>query len=198
MSNVLVATERNEKGKKVRRLGYVPGTIYGPGVEHNLHVQFEWKEINRFLANHSTGSKAKVKVNGKELFCVVKAVQYHTIKKNPLHVEFYASSEESLIKVTVPLRFSGKENLSSKRLVLNILQSEIEIQGALKDLPEAVEIDVSEMNEGNEIIMGNVPLPANVKLLSKEDVVVAKVVRAEAEPEAEANAEAEAETRAAV
>ncbi|HEY8421202.1 MAG TPA: 50S ribosomal protein L25 [Thermoclostridium sp.] len=183
MSNLIIAEERKENGKKVRKLGYVPGIIYGPGVEHNLNVQFNRKEINKFLKNHSTGSKAKVKINGKEHLCVVKSIQYGLINKEPVHIDFYASSENSSVKVSVPFKFVGREKLAVDRLVLNILQDEIEIQGALKDLPEIIEVDVSKMANGSEITMGDVTLPEGVKLLSKEDVVVAKAVRAEAETE---------------
>lgn len=191
MSNLIVAEERKENAKKIRKLGYVPGTIYGPGVERNLDVQFDFRGINRFLRNHSTGAKAKVKINGKELLCVVKDIQYGTINKTPIHIDFYASSEDSAVKVTVPLKFTGKEKLSGNNLVLNILQDEIEIQGALKDLPEVIEIDVSQIKNQNDITMGDVTLPEGVKLLSKEDVVVAKIVKAEHESATEAEAESE-------
>lgn len=54
-------------------------------------------------------------------------------------------------------------------------------------MPEFIDIDVSEMTDGSEITMGDIKLPAGVKLLSKKDEIVAKVVKAEAGPEAEAS-----------
>lgn len=185
VSSLIAAEERKISGKKARKLGYVPGVIYGPGVEQTRTVQFSRKEINRFLKNHSTGSKATVKINDKEQLCVVKDIQYGLINKEPIHIDFYASSEYSHVKVTVPFKFVGREKLSAGRLVLNILENEIEIQGALKDLPEIIEIDVSGMTDGSEITMAQVSLPEGVKLLSKKDVIVAKVVKAEDEPEDE-------------
>ncbi|WP_252891629.1 hypothetical protein [Thermoclostridium stercorarium] len=59
-------------------------------------------------------------------------------------------------------------------------------------MPEFIDIDVSEMTDGSEITMGDIKLPAGVKLLSKKDEIVAKVVKAEAGPEAEAESEAAA------
>lgn len=193
MSNLLVAAERKDSTKKIRKSGYIPGNIYGPGVEGNLNVQFEGKVINKFLKNNSTGSKAKVKVKDKELLCVVKDIQYGITNKNPLHIDFYASSEDSPVKVTVPFRFNGREKHTASKLVLNILQDEIEIQGLLKDLPSVVEIDVSEMTDGSEITMADIALPEGVKLLSKEDVVVANVVKAEPDVATETETEGEIE-----
>jgi len=191
MSNLIVAANRQESGRKTRKQGYIPGVIYGPGVEHNLDVQFDRKIIHRFLKNHSTGSKAKVKANDRELLCVIKDIQYGLVNKDPIHIDFYASSGDSSVKVTVPLKFTGKEKLAAGNLVLNILQDGMEIQGALKDLPEVVEIDVSGMTDGSEITMGDIILPEGVKLLSREDVVVANVIEAKAGVSSESEADSE-------
>ncbi|ANW97586.1 5S rRNA E-loop-binding protein [Thermoclostridium stercorarium subsp. thermolacticum DSM 2910] len=192
MGSLIVAEERKLSGRKVRKMGYVPGVIYGPGVKNSMNVQFSQKDMNRFLNEHTTGSKATVMVNGNKHLCVIKEIQYGLINREPIHIDFYASSENSVVKVTVPFKFVGREKLGSNRLVLNILEDEIEIQGALKDLPEFIDIDVSEMTDGSEITMGDIKLPAGVKLLSKKDEIVAKVVKAEAGPEAEAESEAAA------
>lgn len=194
MSNVIVAEERKLNGKKVRRLGFVPGVIYGPGVGNSLNVQFNKKEINKFLREHSIGSKAKVKLKDNEHLCVVKDIHYGLVNREPIHIDFYASSADSAVKVTVPFKFVGKEKLTENRLVLNILENEIEIQGALKDLPEFIEVDVSQMAHGSELTMADIALPAGVRLLSKEDMVVAKAVKAESEPEPEAEAGTESGT----
>jgi len=197
MSNLIVAEERKLSGKKVRKSGYVPGVIYGPGVGETKSIQFSLRDINRFLRNHSTGSKATVKLNDKEHFCVVKDIQYGLINREPIHIDFYASSEDSRVRVTVPLKFTGREKLALNRLVLNILEDEIEIQGALKDLPEIIEIDVSDITDEKEITMAQVTLPEGIRLMSGEDVIVAKVVRAEEEPETgtESGAEQEVKTQ---
>jgi len=172
MTFLLNATERSESAKKVRRMGYVPGSIYGPGIDKNMDVKFEEKEVNKFLRNHSIGAKTKVKINGNELTCVVKGIQYAPINNRPIHLEFYTSSENKLVKVKVPIKIKGKEQLIKRNLVLNTLADKVEIQGVLKDLPEFIEIDVSLMKEGDEIIMRDITLPEGIKLLSKEDEVV--------------------------
>lgn len=111
------------------------------------------------MKSHSIGAKTKVKINENELPCVIKDIQCEPISNKPIHIEFYASSEDRLIKVRVPLKFKGKEQISKKNLVLNILEDEIEIQGGLKDLPEFVDIDVSSMKNGSVITMGDIVLP---------------------------------------
>lgn len=174
MITLLDAMERKESAKKVRKLGYVPCSIYGPGVEHNMDIQIEGKEINRFLKGHSIGAKTRVKVNASELPCVIKSIQYEPISNKPINIEFYASSEDKLVKVRVPFKFKGKEQLFRNNLVLNILEDEIEIQGVLMDLPEFVDIDVSLMKDGSVITMGDIALPEGIRLLSRKDEVVVR------------------------
>lgn len=175
MTLLLDATERKESVKKIRRLGYVPGSIYGPGLDKNLEIQLEGKEVNKFLKSHSIGAKAKIKINENEQLCVIKNIQYEHLSNKPIHIEFYASSEDQLVKAKVPIRFKGNELLSKGNLVLNILKDEIELQGILKDLPEFIEVDVSEMADGSVITMGDIVLPEGIRLLSKEDETVASV-----------------------
>jgi len=178
MITLLDAMERKESAKRIRRQGLVPCSIYGPGVERNMDIQIEEKEINRFLKSHSIGAKTKVKINGNELPCVIKSIQYEPLSTKPMHIEFYTSSEDRLVKVKVPLKFKGKEQLSRNNLVLNILKDDIEIEGVLKELPEFVEIDVSLMKDGSVITMGDVALPAGIKLLSKKEEAVLRVAEA--------------------
>ncbi len=177
MTVLLNAVERKASAKKVRKMGYVPGNIYGPGVGRNLDVQFEWKEVNRFLRNHSIGAKTKVKINGNELTCVVKDIQYELLNSNPIHIDLYTSSENKPVKVTVPIKIKGKELLTKGNLVLNTFVDQVEIQGLLKDLPEFIDIDVSSMKDGDVITMGDIKLPEGVKLLSEKDEVVLTVIR---------------------
>ncbi|MFU0827349.1 MAG: 50S ribosomal protein L25 [Lachnoclostridium sp.] len=173
MTVLLNATERKEHAKKVRRFGYIPGNIYGPGVGKNLNIQIDKKEVNKLLQSHALGAKTRVKINEREVPCVIKDVQYAPLVNGPIHIEFYASSEDKVVKVKVPLIFKGKELITKSNLVLNILEEEVEVQGLLKDLPEFIEIDVSSMRNAGTIKMKDIPLPEGIKLLSKKDETVA-------------------------
>lgn len=179
MSNLLIATERKESAKNTRKQGNVPGTVYGPGIGNNLNIQLKGKEIIRFLNKHSIGAKTKLKVNKNNFSCVIKNIQYETLTHKPLHIDFYATSEDGLVKVSVPLRFKGNEQLFRSRLVLNIHKDEVEIQGKLKDLPGFIDVDVSAMKDGSEISLGDIPLPEGIKLLDKKKETVATVTVAE-------------------
>jgi len=178
MNAAIKATERTESAKKTRKLGCVPGNIYGPGINRNMNVRFEEKEISKFLKSHSIGSKTIININEKELPCVIKGIQYEPISNKPIHIELYATSEDKLVKVRVPVKFKGKEQLAQNNLVLQVLEDEIRIQGALRNLPEFVSVDVASMKDGNIVTVDNVSLPENVRLLVKKDKVIARIAKA--------------------
>lgn len=173
MSNVLIATERKEGGRKTRQLGYVPANIYGPGIEHNLNIQFDESDISKFLRSNAIGSKAKVKVNKDEWDCIVKEIQYQILGGGPIHVDFYATSADVPVRTKLGISLIGNEQLIRNNLVLNVTSDEIEIQGLMKDLPGSIEIDVSDMQSGDVITMGDIALPNGVTLISNPDEVVA-------------------------
>jgi len=172
---LLDTMERKESVKKIRRSGYVPGSMYGPGVDRNIEIQIDERQIDKFLKSHSIGAKIKIKVDEGEHLCIIKNIQYEPISKKPLHIEFYTSSENRMVKTKVPIIFKGHEQLSWKHLVLNILKDEIELQGRLKDLPEFVDVDVSSMTAGSVVTMGDIVLPEGIRLLSKTDEAVVSI-----------------------
>ncbi|HHU64275.1 MAG TPA: 50S ribosomal protein L25 [Clostridiales bacterium] len=175
MSILLNAMERTERGRKTRKMGYIPGIIYGPGVERNIYIQVKENEMNSFLNKHSTSISTRVKVKEKELTCVIKDIQYEPISKRPIHIDLYASSHDKPVKIKLPFNFKGRQQFSRGDLVLNILNDEIEVEGLLKDLPEIIDIDVSQLEAGSVITVADIDLPEGVKPLLPEDEVIVSV-----------------------
>ncbi len=109
---------------------------------------------------------------------MVKDIQYEPITNKPIHIDLYATSEDKQVKVNVPVIFKGKEQLVLNNLVLQVLEDEIRIQGALRNLPEFVSADVASMTAGDIIAAKQVSLPENVRLLVNKDKVIARITKA--------------------
>ncbi len=189
MVNVLNADMRREKGKEARRLGYVPGTIYGHKIESGLDIKIKRGEISTFLKNNTVGSKVRVKVDGNEYTCVIRDIQYAPAGTEPLHIDIYSTSEDKVERARIPLVFRGQEQLTNRRLILNTVMQEVQLRGKVKDLPEFIEIDVSSLEPNGNIKVEDINLPSDVELLSEPDEVVVTVleVRAEADESDEAD-----------
>ncbi len=169
----ITAIERMEKPKKVRREGYIPGVIYGEEVEHPISVKFEMQTIKKFLRTRSNSAKVKIKEDIKN--CVIKDIQTDAINGKILHIDMQAVTAKEKVKLKIPVIFNGRESLERQRLLLQVLVSEIELEGSITALPELINIDVSDKKLGDKIEIKDIPLNDSVKAMGDEDEALAVI-----------------------
>lgn len=177
MSNVaLKVYERPEniKGKQLRKNGDIPGIIYGEFLENSIPIKVNSKEIQQILRNNSSGSIIKVSFNDKNLNCVVKEVQ-KSLTRDILHVDLQYTKPEEIIKMRIPITCIGQKNLEIKRLVLETHNLYLDLQGKVEDIPEHIEIDVSDMNFEDKIFAEDIKIPESVILLTNPKALLAVV-----------------------
>jgi large subunit ribosomal protein L25 len=191
-------------GKKVRQLrreGLVPANIYGHGTSRAIQAPVRAVEI---LLNHG-GRSAIVSLaldGGRPQTALVKAYQRDPRSGRLLHVDFQAVSMDERVAATVPLRFVG-EPPAVRQLdaVLTHPVTEIKVKALAKDLPEAIEVDLSGLAELHAAIhVGDLEPPSGVELMDPAEEVLAVVLPPKVKEEYEAEAAAvaaEAETAAA-
>ena len=201
----LHAEKRTITGKKVRRLrreGWVPAVVYGPGVE-SRSLQVRRREAEAVLAGAGTSQLVSVLVSGEKspFHTLVREVQRDPISREVLHIDFYQVEMGKPITVDVPLVLVGESPVVERGLGILLQQREtIEIECLPKDLVEAVEVDLTGLTEvGQEITVADLAIPANIRVLADPDEVLVSVSPVEEaeevgeEEEVEAAAEAEPE-----
>ncbi|HID89972.1 MAG TPA: 50S ribosomal protein L25 [Anaerolineae bacterium] len=201
----LHAEKRTITGKKVRRLrreGWVPAVVYGPGVE-SRSLQVRRREAEAVLAEAGTSQLVSVLVSGEKspLHTLVREVQRDPISREVLHIDFYQVEMGKPITVDVPLVLVGESPVVERGLGILLQQREtIEIECLPKDLVEAVEVDLTGLTEvGQEITVADLAIPADIRVLADPDEVLVSVSPVEEteevgeEEEVEAAAEAEPE-----
>jgi large subunit ribosomal protein L25 len=92
-----------------------------------------------------------------------------------MHVDFARVSLDEEVDVTVPLELKGEPKGEKDGGVLQQIVSELELRCKVTDIPDVVRYDVSEMALNDVLHIKDLKLPANVKALQDEDMVVAKV-----------------------
>jgi len=187
----LHAEKRTLTGKKVRRLrreGWVPAVIYGPGVE-GRPLQVRRREAEAVLAEAGTSQLVSVLVSGERgpLHTLIREVQRDPISREVLHIDFYQVEMGKPITVDVPLVLVGESPVVERGLGILLQQREtIEIECLPKDLVEAVEVDLTALTEvGREITVADLAIPANIRVLADPDEVLVSVSPVEEAEEAE-------------
>jgi len=164
--------------KKLRRLGIVPGVIYGGG-QRNYPVQVNTKEITDLLA-HSSSENVLVdlEVEGakdKNKLVLIQAVQHNTLTRAITHIDFQAVREDEAITATVPVYLTGEPIGVKQGGLLDHQVHRLEVRCLPKDLPESLTFDVTTLEMGSALHVGEVTFPDGVAPTTGNQVVIALI-----------------------
>lgn len=196
----LTATARETKGngpaRRLRREGLVPAVLYGPGAE-TKQLSVNVRDLERVVqkGNIRRTIFSLVIQNGSSVtkLAVIKELQTNPVNGQFLHVDFYEIDMSRKLRVMVPVALKGKAKGEEFGGMLQIIEREIAIFCLPREIPESLELDVSELGIGDALHVKNIALPPGVELPPGENYTVVTVVspKAEAAPAAAAPAEGE-------
>ena len=193
--HTIKATGRNAEGKgasrRLRRTAQLPAIVYG-GSAAPQAIQIEHESI--WLASQHEwfySSILNLDVDGKVEQVLLRDMQRHPYKQLIMHLDFQRVDANQTLRTKVQLRFLGQEKSvagkTSGVVVMHEL-TEVEVSCMPKDLPEAIDVDLSALEIGQVVHLSDLKLPAGVEIpalkLGKEHdvaVVVAKHGKEEAE-----------------
>jgi len=172
---ILEGIERAKKTGKFKESGFVPGVLYGDSVAGATSVKFEEKALNKVLSSHGANTKIWVNIKDNKKFGFIKEVQREPLSRKVSHIDVQIVSKDHEIKLQIPINFKGEENLKSRQLQLQIHKAEIHVFGKMALIPDKIEVDVSEMNLGDTIILNDFGLDKMLKIES-DDAFYATIV----------------------
>jgi large subunit ribosomal protein L25 len=182
--------------RKLRRTGQIPAIIYG----HN-------KPVSISLDEHEFISKFKdmpenviinLDMGSKKFDVLIKDFQEDILKGKITHIDFYEIEKGKLLRTRVPIHLHGTAIGVKEGGMLEHLLHEVEVECLPKDLPDSIQIDVSELQAHHSIHVKDLPPMEGVKMLSSLDQVVCLVeVKAVVEEEVEEEALVAGEEEAA-
>jgi large subunit ribosomal protein L25 len=202
MDAVLEATTRETRGRneagRTRRRGFVPAVVYG-GAEQSLAISVDPKALLRILHSEA-GSNTLVLLklpDGQDARVLVKDYQVDPLTRDVLHADFYRVAMDQLLQVTIPIVVKGEpKGVKQQGGILEFIRREIEIECLPGDIPEHIEIDVTELMLHQGVRVRDLEAGAKWKSTSDPDLMLLHVIAPKAE-EAPAAATAEAATPAA-
>lgn len=179
--HVLKAEPRLRTGsgvlKQMRREGWVPSVIYGRGTE-SKNLKVDTKSFLELLA-HSTSENILINLDlsGANQLAFLKAVQHDALTGAPLHVDFLAIDEKTEITASIPVHLTGEPAGVKSGGMLEQSSHNLEVRCAAANLPEELSFDVSGLEEGQSLHIGDVKLPEGVVATHAADVVIAHVAK---------------------
>lgn len=230
--NRLSAELREEVGKgasrRLRRAGRVPAILYGGGKDPvKLSLDHAYLlTADREEAFHASILDLEVD-DGRRQRVVVRGIQRHPFKPMIHHADFQRVMEDKALRIEVPIHFLNHEKSPAGKMagvVISHQLTSVEISALPKHLPEFLEVDLTELEPGDSVMLSEIPLPEGVSipslavsedndapvvtalyiretqgtgaLAAEADEAWAEAAEIEAEPEDEEEAGAEAEGEA--
>lgn len=206
--HVLKAAKRTITGRKIknlRRQGILPANIYGKKLKSQV-VQLNEKDFSTVFAKTGETGLVELLVGEEKHPVLIHNVQYHPVTGAPLHADFLQVDLKEKVTAKVAVVLIGEAPVvKDKTGVLLTILSEIEVEALPADLPDKLEVDISNLSTIDQSIkVEQLKISDKVKVLTDpnlEIVKVAPLVSKEAEKmvaeEAAAAAAAAAETAAA-
>jgi len=205
METVLKAQIRDERGKgaarKLRAKGFVPGVLYGQGAEPQAIALSSQDLLHFFHATHGATAVVDIEIDGTRHMAIPREVQKDHLRGRYIHVDFLEVRGDEKVKMTVEIHEQGEAPGIKAGGVIEHHLREVEIECLPGDVPEEIVADVSALELGDMLRVGDIAPPAGVTFLSDPETPVISVVtpaalRTEADlalPGEEAAAPAEAE-----
>jgi large subunit ribosomal protein L25 len=202
MEAVLEATARDSFGKnearRTRRDGRVPAVVYGASGDEGsagaTPIAVEPKALLKILHSESgANTLISLKLPGaKDAKVLVKEYQLDPVTHQVLHADFYRVAMDRVIQVTIPIVIRGEpKGVKQQGGILEFVRREIEIECLPGDIPENVELDVSELLLHQGVRVRELPLNPKWKPISDPDMMLVHVIMPKVE-EVAAPAEAAA------
>lgn len=191
------ATSRSVFGKgasrRLRRDNLVPAIVYGDGKDPEA-IQLKHNEVIKHLESEAFYSQLlSLSVDGAEpVRSLLKDVQRHPYKQQILHMDFVRVTAGAELQVDVPLHFTNEDVCVGAKAGGIIIHNDNEVTVACRprDIPEAIEVDMSELNIGDSVHLSNLIMPEGVRLVDLHEagddhdrqVAAVNAPRTEAEP----------------
>lgn len=195
MANYQLAVEKRDKVgssfvKKLRRKNKIPAIVYGAG-KGTMPITVELRALERALSESSTLIDLNIGDDTKTV--LVRDVQYDPVKGNILHVDFHEVALDQKIETVVPIRIINEDQRPSDGGVVGTLLWEVTVSCLPTDIPEAIEVDVKDLELGATLLVQDLTLPEGVEVVTDPEEAVVKVdvpTAAPADEDAEADGEA--------
>lgn len=191
------STLGNGPARALRREGMMPAVLYGRGIEPVL-LSVQIKDLENILKHGSMGQTLiTLNIQGgtsASKTVLIKELQTHPLTDNFLHADFYEIDMNRKITVSIPVTTTGKSKGVEMGGILQIIRRELEISCFPNQIPESIEVDITDLEMGDAVHVEDIPVSEEIEILYDVNFTVITVVAPKVETEAaeeEEGAEAE-------
>jgi large subunit ribosomal protein L25 len=190
-------TVGNGPARRLRQAGQIPAVLYGPKTESVL-LSVNKSDLDLALKKGRSGQiilNLVVQDNGETYTrpAMIKELQLHPVSRNYLHIDFYEINLDRKITLGIPIVTVGSSVGVERGGILQIIRRELEVECLPFEVPESIEIDITDLDMGDSIHVKDISMDGEVELLGESNLTVLTVLSPKLEEEPEEEEELEEE-----
>lgn len=179
MSISLKVEPRQQRGKHARNIlareGKIPGVFYGREID-SMPIAMDAIEFNKLIQKFGTSKIMDLQFNGEKHKVILKEVQYNILNQQPIHADFQKVVSTEKIKTSVHVKLVGEPAGAHEGGTLQQQLEMLDVECLPLDLPDNIEVDVSDMQIGDSIYVSDLTLPETIEVTNASEAVVATVL----------------------
>lgn len=194
----LSATARSTelKANNLRKIGKIPGVVYGNNVE-NTQIQCEEVALMKAFVKAGESTLVDLDIDGKKMPVLFHVVDFDPVSDRMNHVDFYAVDMKKEVEAEVPVHFEGESAAVKEGGILVTALDHVTVRCLPANLPHDFKVELGKLAAfGDSVTIADLSVPEGVEIVNESDAVIAVVqeprVEAVQEPVAEEAPAAEA------
>ena len=165
--------------KKLRTTGVIPAVIYGR-LAPPQNLELNSREFGDAIAEHASENiLMDLAVKGDQRpqrLALVQEIQHHPLSRHILHVDFHEVAPDEFVTINVPIESTGEAvGVKTGGGVLEHVMFRLTVRALPKDLPEVIWVDVSALEIGKAIHIGDIVAPAGCEIIGHKELAVLAV-----------------------
>ncbi|MDD2601521.1 MAG: 50S ribosomal protein L25/general stress protein Ctc [Prevotella sp.] len=182
MKEISISAQKRETvGKKaskaLRKEGLIPCNIYGEATENGKPVAMSFatsfSELRKLIYTPHI-YVIKINIDGTDHAAVMREIQFHPVTDAPLHVDFYEINDQKPITIGIPVKLVGLAQGVRDGGRMNLSTRKINVTAPYQQIPEHLDVDVTSLQLGKSIKIGDLSFEG-LEIASPKDVVVCSV-----------------------
>ncbi|MGE7624295.1 50S ribosomal protein L25/general stress protein Ctc [Viridibacillus sp. NPDC096237] len=186
--SIVVHAKKREVGNhstltKLRQRGFVPAVVYGYKTEATP-IAISARDYEKALRLDGENSIVTLEIDGKKLNAVLNEAQKCALKGTLVHLDFLAVNMSDALEVSVPVNLTGDSVGAKEGGILQQPNREVTVKVKPSDIPESIEIDISTLEIGDTLAVGDIRSISTFEILDTDDFLLVTVSAPKVDEEA--------------
>ncbi len=170
-------TRGTRAAKDIRSSGGIPGVVYGRAFGDPLAVVVDAKDLRAALIGHGGSAVLNLEIEGRgSTTAIIQDRQLDVITKRLIHVDLHAISLDEMVEAHVPVVLVGASPGVKEGGILDFVVRELTVECLPTDIPDSIQIDISELNMFDNVHARDIKAPDGVKIIEDEGEIIVSIL----------------------